>query len=83
MLQTRPATRSAVAIPSRRLLRFLLCLGGQAGTFDQPYSTLAAGIAATVDNAIVIMKPGATTERPAPNRIMRFKAWQGTATIGQ
>ena len=57
--------------------------GFQAGSFDQPYSTLAAGIAATVNDAIVICKPGTTSERPTLNRLMRIKSYEGTATVGQ
>jgi M6 family metalloprotease-like protein len=57
--------------------------GPQSGTFSEPFSTLAGGTAATPDNAIVICKPGTSSERPTLNRIMRYKSYQGTATVGQ
>jgi hypothetical protein len=55
---------------------------GQNGTFDDPYGTVADGLAPLGYNGTLMLKTGSTRETPTFNKPMKIAAWGGPATLG-
>jgi hypothetical protein len=57
--------------------------GIENGVFDQPFNTVAEGVAATRNGGSTIIKSGSTSETLAISKPVTLRSWNGTVTIGQ
>jgi len=57
--------------------------GTESGTFDQPYNTLAEGVAAANSGDTICMKPGSSPETITITKAVTLRACGGPVTIGQ
>jgi M6 family metalloprotease-like protein len=56
--------------------------GPHIGSFILPYGDLTSAMNATPDDAIIMCKAGTSYDHPNWTRVMRFKSFGGTTTIG-
>jgi hypothetical protein len=57
--------------------------GTECGSLNQPYNSLAEGIAAAPSGGFLRIKPSQSAERPTISKRLTLEAPSGTATIGQ
>ncbi len=56
--------------------------GTETGSFEEPYNTVAEGVAAAPTNGYVNIKSGSTSETPTITKAVSLIAWGGSVYIG-
>ncbi|QDV88963.1 Pregnancy-associated plasma protein-A [Phycisphaerae bacterium RAS2] len=57
--------------------------GGSNGSFNQPYNSLAAAVAAVAPGGRIVIKAGSTNQTLTINKALTLDSFRGSATVGQ